>query len=162
MFRKGTSGEVSYDGAADYDTFFLGSWQDSMKSRCCSVKPLHQMGSRPTFDIKQKSEAEASLFHLVRMTGLDEIKVLLGQALASNGPPDRCIRWVRVLPPTCKKSRPQKGSGFLACRGEDSNPSNATVRWTVAGRRLDGGHTLIPSSPVIRTPEKCVITCRSA
>ena len=29
--------------------------------------------------------------------GLEGIKVLLGQALASNGPPDRCIGWVLVL-----------------------------------------------------------------
>ena len=47
------------------------------------------------------------------VTGLDEIKVLLGQALASNGPPDRCIGWVRVRPSTCKKADTLRVSAFL-------------------------------------------------
>ena len=36
----------------------------------------------------------------------------------------------------------------------DSNPSVAAVRWTVARRRLDGGDTLIPSSPISSTKKE--------
>lgn len=42
-----------------------------------------------------------------------------------------------------KKSRPLWGPGFFACRRADSNPLNATVRWTVAGQLPDEDHTLI-------------------
>jgi hypothetical protein len=33
--------------------------------------------------------------------------------------------------------------GLIFMRGKGFEPSNATVRWTVAGRRLDDGDTII-------------------
>ena len=63
---------------------------------------------------------------------------------------------VRVLSPAPKIMATRKGSHYFwcLCITQDSNPSNARVRWTRAAPRLDGEHSSIPSSPVTRTRKK--------
>ena len=61
---------------------------------------------------------------------------------------------VRVLSSAPIIRAPLRGCSYYLCR-QDENPSNATVRWTVAGRRLDGGHTLIFSHREKMQIESC-------
>ena len=58
-------------------------------------------------------------------------------------------------PVSTKKKTTPSGVVFLFIgKWRDSNPSDATVQWTVAGRQLDGGHTLILSSPPVGSEKK--------
>ena len=55
---------------------------------------------------------------------------------------------VQIPPsPPKKKDHPQGGPSFLTVW--DLNRLNATVRWTVACRQLDGGNTIMYSNPSI-------------
>ena len=54
---------------------------------------------------------------------------------------------VRVRSPAPSERERHQPLSFALCRRQDENPLDATVQWTVAGRRLDGGHSLILSSP---------------
>ena len=60
---------------------------------------------------------------------------------------------VRVLSPAPKIGAPSKGAPILVSGRRARTHVNATVRWTVAIRRLDAGCSIVYSSPVARTRE---------
>ena len=75
------------------------------------------------------------------------VDVADSKSAASDGVP------VRVRSPAPKKERPTGLSFFGANEGDRTRTHlNATVRWTVAGFRLDGNHSLILSSPAPAPP----------
>ena len=61
---------------------------------------------------------------------------------------------VRVLLSPPKKKTTPKGVVFLFWWKQDSNPSNARLRWSLARCGLDRSDTIISSSPVVSTARR--------
>ena len=76
----------------------------------------------------------AGVVELVDSVDLGSSGIAVQVRVLSPAPKIMAALWVAII--------------FGLCFRQDSNPSNARVRWTRAAPRLDGEHSLILSSPV--------------